>query len=65
MGQTQHLELYRWLTGREDLWPALNRFGHLRRAGFPTYAAIAFTPRLWPLAAGVRMDDAVDAFHML
>ncbi|HET6407313.1 MAG TPA: hypothetical protein VFG14_05485, partial [Chthoniobacteraceae bacterium] len=65
MGQTQHLGLYRRLAGREDLWPSLNRFGHLCRAGFPAYAAIGFTPRLWPLALSFRMEDILDAFHML
>jgi glycosyltransferase involved in cell wall biosynthesis len=65
MGQTRHLELYRWLAGREDLWPGLSRFGHLRRTGFPAYAALGFTPRLWPLGLSFRMDDVLDAFHML
>jgi len=65
MGQAQHLALYQQLAAREDLWPALSRFGHLRRAGFPIYAALGFTPRLWPLATRHRMDDVVDAFNML
>jgi GT2 family glycosyltransferase len=65
LGQTRHLALYQWLAGREDLWPALSRFGHLRRTGFPAYAALGFTPRLWPLAARHQMDDVVDAFNML
>ena len=64
-GQARHLALYRSLAGREDLWPALSRFGHLRRAGFPVYAALGFTPRLWPLATSQRMDDVMDAFDML
>lgn len=64
-GQTWHLALYRSLAQREELWPALSRFGHLRRAGFPVYAALGFTPRLWSLAARHRMDDVIDAFNML
>lgn len=64
-GQTQHRDLYRWLAGRGDLWPSLSRFGHLRRAGFPVYAALGFTPRLWTLGLSFRMDDVLDAFHML
>lgn len=65
MGQARHLELYRWLAGRDRLWPSLSRFGHLRRSGFPVFAALGFAPRLWPLAARHRMDDVVDAFNML
>jgi glycosyltransferase involved in cell wall biosynthesis len=65
MAQSQHLALYRWLAGRGNLWSSLNRFGHLRRSGFPAYAALAFTPRLWPLAARFPMDEVVDTFHML
>jgi len=65
MGQVEHLALYRWLARREDLWPSLSRFGHLRRSGFPVFAALGFAPRLWTVAARHRMDDVVDAFNML
>jgi hypothetical protein len=48
-----------------DLAPSFARYAHLRRTGFPSWAAAFFAPRIWPARRFGSLDALSDAWQLL